>query len=242
VGNQTDLFQSLKLRRERLHKQIADSIQEMIAENQLRPGDQLLSERELAKLLGVNRATVREAIRLLEQLGLVQMKVGSGTYITNMPRSVVAESIERYFVFGSCSHHDLITLRDILEPEMAALAAEHATPEDLTRLKELVEQIEDTFARDEIKNYAAADTGFHEALAIATHNALIIAIASGLEKVMRTWIQAQSETHRLEEGARSHRPVYDAIAARDPDRAREAMRIHMRITRSTLLDQAEEPT
>ena len=233
--SQTSQFEALSLRREHLRVQIAESIQQMIAAQQLQPGDQLPSERELARQLGVNRATLREGIRLLEQRGLVQMKVGSGTYITDVAQATVADSIERYFVFGSCSHEDLITLRDILEPEMAALAAERATAEDLARLRELVERMEVTFANNDIASYAAADAEFHEALALATHNRLISAIAGGLARLMRAWIQAQSESMRLEEGARSHRLVYEAIVARDPERARGAMRVHMRTTRATLL-------
>ncbi len=242
MSTQADLFQSLRLRRDHLHEQIADSIQDVITNNQLQPGTRLPSERDLAKMLGVNRATVREAIRSLQQRGLVEMRTGSGTFVTDMLGAVVAESIERYSVFGSCSHEELITFREILEPEMAALAATYATPEDLAQLEELVDEIEETFTKDDIASYTDADISFHAMLGVASHNELITAVFSGLEKVMRIWIQAQSETHRLEEGAWSHRQVYEGIVARDPDRAREAMRFHMRTTRMALLDQPRDLT
>lgn len=236
MNEPNDIFQSLSLRRKYLHEQIADAIQTMIADGQLQRGSQLPPERELAKLLGVNRATLREAIRLLEQRGLVYMKVGSGTYVTEaIPASVMADCIERQFVFGHCSHEDLVTLREILEPGLAVVAAERATEEDLERLKGLVEQIEEAFARgDHVKN-SEADTAFHVALAIATHNALIISISEGLQQVMLKWMLAQTEAFHLQEGADSHRAIYEAIAARNPVRAREAMEFHMTTTRRSQL-------
>jgi GntR family transcriptional repressor for pyruvate dehydrogenase complex len=238
MDNQTELFQSLELRRDRLHEQIADSIQDMIAEDQLQPGARLPPERDLAKVLGVNRATLREAIRSLQQRGLVEMKVGSGTFITSVPPAVVAETIERFLVFGTCSHEELMTVRAILEPEIAALAAQHATAEDLSILQALVEQIEDAFVREEVANYAAADVGFHEALAAATHNDLISALTQGLEKVMKTWILAQTETRRLEQGAYGHRPICESVVAGDPDGAREAMHSHIILTRRAFIEDA----
>jgi GntR family transcriptional repressor for pyruvate dehydrogenase complex len=241
MGNAEHVFRSLELRRERLHEQIAQNIEEMIASDQLRPGDQLPTERELAKLLGVNRATVREGIRLLQQRGLVDMKVGSGTFVTNVPLSVVADSIERYLNHSSCTHEDLVALREILEPETAALAAVHATPEELARLSDLVQRVEETFAAMDVKNNAAADADFHQALAQATHNELIVAITAGLKKPMRDWLEAQGLAHRLEGGSRSHRTVCEAVAARDPQRARAAMNTHNQFTRSTLRA-AQKPT
>jgi len=234
------VFQSLQLRRERLHEQIAQSIEEMIAADQLLPGDQLPTERELAKLLGVNRATVREGIRLLQQRGLVDMKVGSGTFVTNVPPSVVVDSIERYVNHSTCTHEKLVVLREILEPETAALAALHATPEDLAALTELVERIDETFAAMDVKNNAAADTEFHQVLARATHNELIVAITAGLKKPMRDWLVAQGLAHRLPGGSCSHRAVCEAVAARDPQRARAAMNVHNQFTRSTLPSAQEQ--
>lgn len=236
--NEPDLFQSLHLKRVHLREQIADSIQEMVAANQIQPGTQLPSERDLAKSIGVNRATIREAIRVLEQRGLVQMRTGSGTYVVDVPASTVSESIERYFAFGACSHEDLVTLREILDPEIAALAAERATAAEIERLRKLVDEIEVAFSEDTVR-YAATDAEFHEVVAGATHNDLIIAITNGLHRIMARWILAQSQTHRLEGGALSHRSVYQAIAAHSPDAARQAMRVHHGFTRATLTADVE---
>ncbi len=227
-------FEDLNLRREHLREQIADSIEGMIAASRLQPGDRLPSERDLAQQLGVNRATLREGIRLLEQRGLVQMKVGSGTFISGMPRSLVSDSIERYLAFGDCSHEELVVVREILEPEVAALAARWADADDLALLGRILDRLEEAFQGRDVPAYAEIDASFHEALAAATHKRLLTAISNGMRKPMRAWIQTQSESRRLEEGARSHRLVLEAVAAHDPDRARDAMRAHMRTTRATL--------
>jgi GntR family transcriptional repressor for pyruvate dehydrogenase complex len=234
-----ELFQSLQLRRERLNEQIADSIQEMIAVNKLKPGTQLPAERELARLMGVNRATVREGIRILEQRGLVTMRMGSGTYIADVPPATVTDSIERYLVFGQCSHEDLIKLREMLEPEIAAVAAEQATDEDIARLRELAAQIDVAFAEGTAAEYARLDTAFHETLGSATHNALVIAIVAGLRKVMQGWVLAQSVTHRIEEGAHSHGRVAESVASRDPEAARQSMRHHNGFMRTTMTSDVE---
>jgi GntR family transcriptional regulator, transcriptional repressor for pyruvate dehydrogenase complex len=232
-GNDPDAFQLLTLRRQTLHEQIADAIQEMIASQQLQRGSQLPSERKLAEMLGVNRATVREAIRLLEQRGLVEMRVGSGTYVFEvLSPTLVADSIARLFTFGDGSHEELLTLREILEPEVAALAAQNAKPEDLVRLRELVGTMERTFYQP--PGYAKNDMAFHEALTVATGNSLIIAVAAGLHKVNLAWMERQHEVAQYEDGCLSHRKIYEAIVAHDPERAREAMRFHMTTSRRTL--------
>ena len=235
MTDQRDLFQSLSLKRRNLHEQIAEAMQEMVAENRLPRGSQLPPERELAQLLGVNRTTLREAIHLLEQRGLVEMKAGSGTFVREtIAAHVVADCIERQVAFGNCSHDDLVTLREIIEPGVAALAAKYATPEDLARLQSSAGEIEESFAAGDFRRSSEADVAFHVDLAAATHNELIAAIAAGLQKAMLTWMLAQSVIH-IEEGAVSHRRVYEAVSARDPVRARRAMDFHMTTTRRSQL-------
>jgi GntR family transcriptional regulator, transcriptional repressor for pyruvate dehydrogenase complex len=225
----TSLFESLEIRREHLHLQIADSIQAMIAEGRLLPGSRVPPERDLAEMLGVNRATVHQALHLLQQRGLVEMKVGSGTYVTHVSHSVLTECLERYLVFNDGMHEDLITLREILEPEMAALAARRATPTDVDKLNETVEKLESRFADE--GSWPSEDMAFHEALAEASHNELIVAITKGLQNVMRSWLKAMGKQSWKPGGMQSHRQICEAITAHDPQAALEAMRLHMHFVR-----------
>lgn len=239
MSDQTSPFESMELKREYLHEQIADSIQRMIAEKQLQIGTQLPSERDLSVMLGVSRATVREATRLLQERGLVEMKLGSGTYVTDIRGRVVADTIDRYLTFGTSSHEDLITFREMLEPEIAALAAERGAPGDMEPAKKLVDEMEDEFARDDIEHFPEADASFHELIAVATHNELVIAVARGLRGVMEAWFRAQHMKKRRAEGVAGHRRILDAIVMRDPNRAREEMRGHLAITRELYLGAGE---
>ena len=224
-----DQFQFKKIVRKPLYEQIADDIQDMIALHKLVPGTQLPTERELAQQMGVNRTTVHQAVGLLQQRGLVEMKVGSGTYVIDMPPSVVADSIQRYFTFGNCSFQDLVTLRCILEPEMAALAARNTTDDDLALLNQTVQNLEEAFDRGDETAFALFEMDFHEGIAAATHNELIIAISKGLHSLVRDWLDTHGTGKRTRELVSVHRAICDAVTRGDPTDARQAMLAHRRL-------------
>jgi DNA-binding FadR family transcriptional regulator len=230
MDSQTALFQTFELRRENLNEQIADMIQEMIDSQRLQVGDRLPSERELATLLNVNRATLREAIRILEQRGLVSMRVGSGTYVTQVAPDVVGQAIERYYASRKCSQKDLQAVRTVIEPEIAALAATNAREDDLTNLGHLLNRLEKAWLTSNTEELPEADADFHMALAVASHNELFIAIVNGLSLIMKQWINITHQLRQIPDSHLQHRRVYEAILARDPVRARESMQVHMATT------------
>lgn len=229
MPDKIDPIEFKKIDRKPLYERIADHIQDMIATHELAPGTRLPTERELAEQMGVNRTTVHQAVGLLQQRGLVEMKVGSGTYIIDMPPSVVADSIQRYFTFGNCSFQDLVTLRCILEPEMAALAAKSATAEDLALLNQTIQKLEGAFDRGDETAFALFEIDFHEGIAAATHNELIIAISKGLHNLVRDWLETHGTGKRTRELVLVHQAVCDAVTRGDPADAREAMLAHMRL-------------
>lgn len=229
MPDKTDQLQFKKIIRKPLHVQIADHIQEMIATQELVPGTRLPTERDLAQQMDVNRTTVHQAVGLLQQRGLVEMKVGSGTYVIDMPPSVVADSIQRYFTFGNCSFQDLVTLRCMLEPEMAALAAKSATAEDLALLNQTIQKLEAAFDSGNETAFALFEMDFHEGIAAATHNELIIAISKGLHNLVRDWLDTHGTGKRTKELVSVHRAICDAVTRGDPAGARQAMLAHMRL-------------
>jgi GntR family transcriptional repressor for pyruvate dehydrogenase complex len=227
----TDQIHELKFSRESLHERIATELQNMIAENNLAPGTRLPSERELADSMGVSRVTLHQSMLVLEQRGLVSIKVGTGVFVENIPSQVVTDSIHRFCTLGACLPEHLVAFREILEPETAAMAARNATTEELAEMGRLVEKMELAMTQHDFAMGIAADSAFHEVLAQASHNDLVVAVASGLAKA----IHAQIESYLPEAGVRTHRPVFEAVASRNPARAREAMRSHMELTRSQML-------
>jgi len=227
MDKQRGLFTLLELRRQNLNEQIADVIQEMITTQQIRVGERLPPERELSKLLDVNRSTIREAIGLLQERGLVQMKAGSGTYVIHMPPDTVGQAIKRFFVSRRCSQSDFMAVRRVLEPEIAALAASKATPEDLSHLADALGRMEASWPSGKDDTYISADVEFHYSLAVASHNDLFVGIASGISALMRIWIGTTFRLAKHEDSFRFHREIYQAVVERNAQRARDAMRAHL---------------
>ena len=216
----------------------------MILRNGLEVGARLPSERELAQHFGASRPTVGEALSMLEQRGIVKKMVGRGTFVTNMPESIVTETIERFFHFGDCSHEHLMRLREILEPEIAAMAASSATEEECRQLVEAVERYETSFARADpegIIEHVENDIRIHQVLAVTSKNSMIVAIVTGIHNVMRRylvvqrerWLASSHSEKAIKRALAIHRTVCEAVLARDPRAATRAMRDHMRHTRIT---------
>ena len=225
----------MHIKRQDLPTQIAKKLEQLIAENHFQPGDKLPPENEIAEMCGVNRATVRHALHTLETRGLIEQKIGSGTFVKNLCASTVADSIERLFIFKSCTYEELLNTREILEPAVAAQAAHHANAEDLGKLKGHLEQIEFHYGGVDFETYARADANFHVALAKAIHNRLITTFMTGIQKVMFMWMTAQAKAYevRNEDLKHLHRNIYEGVIDRDPERAQQAMLVHIQIARQT---------
>ena len=226
-----NIFENLELTRYNLSIQIADKIKELIESKQLKPGIKLPSERKLAEKFGVNRVTINKAIFLLEQKGLVKMKAGMGTYVTNVSSSVVTESIKSYYKFGKGSDKELMVLREILEPEIAALAAINAEISEIKKLKKQITIIKEALDKKDENNYILEDEIFHEILAEATHNELISAIVIGLRNVMLPLKKSIFAKTLFDYKYAIHTTVFEAIYTRDPLAAKKAMADDMRAVR-----------
>ena len=233
MGNNAN-FDNLEITRDNLCVQIADKIKDMIGSKQLEPGAKLPSERKLAEKFGINRVTINKAILILEQKGLVKIKTGMGTYVTNVPSSIVTESIKSYYKFGNGSNKEIMDLREILEPEIAALAAINAEEAELKKLENQITIIRKVLDKKEEDNYILEDEIFHEILAEATHNELISAIVIGLRNVMLPFKKSIfSDTLYCYKYA-IHANVFEAICARNSIAAKKAMTDDIKAVRSAI--------
>mgnify|MGYP000280096458 CR=1 FL=1 len=216
-----------------LHEEIVEKIQDMIAKGTLAPGTQLPPERDLAEVFQVSRITLREAIHVLEMRGLVTRKQGRGTFIKEMPGAMISESIQRFYNFTDCSFREVVILRSILEPQVARMAAQNATDEELEQLRELAENINQ--CGDDRDRMAAYDSKFHELLAAASKHTLIHAIMSGVHKIIMNSIREEMEyTPRDRRVEDQHRKICEAVCSRDPEKAHAAMQSHMKVLLSML--------
>lgn len=211
----------------RLYEQIVEQIEASILSGELNPGDKLPSERELAEQFGVSRTAVREAVKALTQKGLVVVHVGRGTFVTDGTSEVVRHSLGLMLKIGQEeSSHYMVEIRELLEPEIAALAAARLTGENLAALREAVAIMDG--ALDDAATFIEADLDFHLALADGTQNPLVLLLVDALIDLLR---ELRVRTSRAEGGlARAqqhHKGILKAVEARDPQAARQAMRRHL---------------
>jgi GntR family transcriptional repressor for pyruvate dehydrogenase complex len=231
---QTELFEFIQ-RDSTLVSRVVEQIEGLIIKGQLRPGDLLPPENELARQLGVSRTVIREAMRTLIAKDLLQVRAGSGTVISTPTGKSLAQSMA-LLLRNSNSELDIdkvVQVRRLLEIEIAALAAERRSAEDLARLEESLDQM--VHVSDHREGFAKSDVEFHTALARATHNELFVLLLDSISDVMlegrRTGFNVPGTPER---GLKYHRAIFDQIKAGDPEGARQAMREHLVEAEETL--------
>jgi GntR family transcriptional repressor for pyruvate dehydrogenase complex len=189
-------------------------------------GERIPSERELGKLLGVGRASLREALKALEIMGMVESRVGNGTFVCN--RSEFLSRPMLWSITGSdqTQVHELIEARRLMEGELASLAAQRGTPEDLKEIAQYLDRMEHGIENMEL--FLDADLEFHFAIGQAAHNRLLLNAVQLIRNLMRQWI---GETLRVPktapEALRQHKDIFKAISAKDKAGARSAMDLHL---------------
>lgn len=215
---------------DRLSVRVADRIEKMLASRYLQVGDRLPSERRLSEDLGVSRTVVREATRILAARGLLEMRVGSGTYVTAPQARHANDSLRRVITHSRTvdGFEPIAEVRFALEVEIAGLAALRRTQRDLEAMEQAILAME--AASGEPRTFAEQDMAFHNALAAATRNELFSTL---LNSVSHLLIEFRIHDYRIdsreavEAGLKHHRAILAAVAAGDEGRAREAMRSHL---------------
>ena len=212
---------------ERLYEQIVQQIEHSIVTGELKIGDQLPSERELAEQFGVSRTAVREAIKALREKGLVEILVGRGTFIANGTSDLVRDSLNLLVKFDSAKGFlHLVEVREIMEPEIAALAATRITEEYLTAMQDAMDKMEASMSN--IEEFVEADLDFHLAMAEATQNPIIPALLDPIIDLMREQrILITLVKGVAQHGQYNHKIIIEAIKRKNPAAAREAMRHHL---------------
>jgi GntR family transcriptional repressor for pyruvate dehydrogenase complex len=221
------MIRYLPVQNERLYEQIAEQIESRIISGDLKVGDQLPPERELAEQFKVSRTAVREAIKTLREKGLIEIRTGRGTFITNGTAGVMRQSMGLLLKFGSNDDYgNLVEVREIMEPEIAAMAATRMTDEYILAMQEAYDVMKRS--DDNSALYIEGELDFHMALAEATHNPLIPAMMESIIDLLR---EERNKTAKakggLKRGQVYHRRILDAVLLHDPQAARLAMKEHL---------------
>jgi GntR family transcriptional repressor for pyruvate dehydrogenase complex len=217
----------------KVFEQVAEQIEKRILDGELRCGDRLPTERDLAEQFHVSRTAVREAMKILAQRGLVDMRPGRGTIVIDGAHEAMQESINlaMKLKLGEVGGSDnLVEVREILETEIAALAAARATEKEIDAMREAVKVMDESL--NDADAFIAADNNFHEALAQGTQNTLILILVNSIVNLL-------SEQRKLifeieggpERGQIHHKRILESIIRRDPQAARSDMRSHLQQVR-----------
>lgn len=212
----------------KVFEQISAQIEQQILRGDLRTGDRLPTERELAEKFRASRTAVREAMKTLAQKGLVDMRPGRGTIVIDGTSFALRDSLNRSMqVNQPKSNIELVEVREILEPEIAALAAVRATDDDIAALRAAVETMDAHV--EEADAFIAADNRFHQILANATNNNLILTLIHPIMELLSEQRKHIFGVHGgPQRGQQHHKLLLDAVIHHDPDAARAAMQAHLR--------------
>jgi GntR family transcriptional repressor for pyruvate dehydrogenase complex len=221
----------LPIQTERLYQRIVEQIERRIEAGDLKVGDQLPSERELAEQFAVSRIAVREAVKTLREKGLVKIKPGKGTFITNRTSDVVRSSLSMLMKFGSMDGSaNLVEVREILEPEIAALAATRISKEQIAAMSNAVDVMEG--ALDKVDVFVESDLDFHLALAHATQNPIIPILMDSIIDLLREQRKRIGLVKGgLPRGQYHHKKILEAVTHHDSEAARKAMQLHLQQVR-----------
>jgi GntR family transcriptional regulator, transcriptional repressor for pyruvate dehydrogenase complex len=208
--------------------QVVSHIKNLIERGNLRPGDRLPAERDLAAQIGVSRPTVRVGLHALAAMGVVRSRHGSGTYIPDGPPTLGSEPLSLLAALHGFTREEMYEARRLLEVGAAGLAAERATPDQLATL---ADEVSNLFAAlDDPLRFLVHDIKFHREVAAASGNPIIAALVemvSALYYDHRRETAQQASDRDLREAAELHRRIYQAIRAHDMEAARTAMNEHL---------------
>jgi GntR family transcriptional repressor for pyruvate dehydrogenase complex len=209
------------------------TITEMVAEQlvqfvlQCEAGDRLPSERELMGDLGVGRSSLREALRALEIMGLVETRTGEGTFVSGDSNSFFQRPLEWGIFNGSRSLADLLEARKVFETSIVELASQRITDEQLNELEEVMQEME-AFRPPDFEGFLTADLRFHDIIARSTGNGVLCETVKLTRRIIREErTRSFSTTRQYRESCRYHRKILDALKERHTEAARKAMAAHM---------------
>ncbi len=220
-----------------LTMQVVDHVRQLVSSGELKPGDRLPPERELARKLKISRSSLRAGIGFLSAMGVLKSRHGAGTFVATGPPALDSSSLT---VLGSLHNFlpwQMFEARMTIEASVAALAAERATGEHIA---ELAEEVAEMYAAiDDPQEYLIHDVRFHRTIARAAGNPILGALMETLTaSLYDTRRMTVDNSHDLKESAEMHREIYRAIRSRNPSAAKAAMEQHLNLAR---MAQASEP-
>jgi GntR family transcriptional repressor for pyruvate dehydrogenase complex len=226
------------LQKDALSEKIVERLLSLIREKQLRPGDRLPPERELAPMMGVSRPSLREALRALSVMKVIENRQGSGTYVTSLKPELFVNHLDFIFTVNDATFLDLFEARKIIEVGLVALAAKSITAEQLAELTACLER--SSASVEDPETFLQNDLELHGRIIDAARNRTLALFMNSINQIN---IASRRRTNELPEvrlqTLKDHKAIVTALKARDPEKAARAMRNHLAHVETKLKSMSE---
>lgn len=219
-----------------LHEVVAQQIQEMILTDSMAPGTRLVPERVLCDRFGVSRTVIRESLKVLIARGVLKEVPGKGTFVWQNVTEPLRDLLNVFAArHGTNGHNNLFEARRLLEVEIAGLAAERATPDDIAHLQKLndklarMNKLEQNWTEEKMREYNQVELQFHLSLAQCTKNEFFVVLLNALSDAFsESWSDIHSRLETRKQGVDLHARILAAVSAKDPRAARRATRENLK--------------
>lgn len=221
----------------KVYEQVIEQIKDMVFSGKIKKGDKLPPERELVEQLQASRASIREAIRALQIVGIIECRQGGGNYIKENFEESLFEPLSIMFVLQNSKPIEILELRKVIEVETAALAAEKITKEELEEIAEIIDKMKAS-SNEEINS--ELDKEFHHKVAAASRNFLVLSILKAVSFLIDSFIKDArkrilKEKENKEILIQHHENLYKALLNGDGDKAALAMKTHLNFVTDYLI-------
>jgi GntR family transcriptional repressor for pyruvate dehydrogenase complex len=216
---------------------VLTTFKRLISEGTLKLGSRLPAERELAEQFQVSRNSLRQGLKVLETIGVISQRVGDGTYVTEAADSILGEPLNFLILLNGISLQELMEARMIVEPELAARAAERATPKTLADLRNEMDAMKASEA--DHKQLSRHDLNFHSIIFDAAGNRVCSMLFTVVHQSLHSLIEVTSYMVPVKHTLQFHRRIYNAIGQANPKAARKRMQEHL-LDATVLLSRASD--
>lgn len=206
-------------------RDVISTFKTLMAEGSLVPGQRLPAERDLSSSLRVSRSSLRQALKVLDIMGVISQRVGDGTYVNPSAVSILFEPLEFLILFDGITFHELMEARVIVEPELAARAAARATEKEVAVLGRTLAAMDEN--RQDRRQFVRQDLLFHQTIFKMAGNRMCNLIFSVIHESLHNMIDVTSQLTLAAHTLRLHRRIYTAIRRHRPAESRARMREHL---------------
>jgi GntR family transcriptional repressor for pyruvate dehydrogenase complex len=216
------------IKQKRISDEVFEQMKEHILSGEWAPGKKIPGELELAESFGVSRVSIRDAIHRLVGMGILTIRRGEGTYVTEVLPDNYLNALLPVLMIEGANLSEMLEFRAMIEVESARLASKRADEQDIARMDEVIHRMEKSKGND--ADFAAADVHFHTTVAMATHNSVIIKVIAIIHDMLKNTMEEIIHLTGYEGGLYYHRKILDAIRNKNEEEAVELMREHITAT------------